>query len=91
MLGQFPIGSEHGLIPFQWLQAAQQRTVDNGTVDHAEKRVGVDVARSGDDATVFLLREGPEVKDIEEQDQRVRAVNFAASAKNPTKKEVRQS
>jgi len=129
VLGQFPTASEHGLIPFQWLRAAQQRAVDNGTVDHAEKRVGVDVARSGDDATVFLLREGPEVKEIEEhrnfdtmetvgrlilfvdkykvpwgnvcvdvigigagvvdrlkeQGLRVKDINFAASARDPTK------
>ncbi|MFB0552285.1 MAG: hypothetical protein ACETWQ_03125, partial [Phycisphaerae bacterium] len=66
VLGQFPITSEHGLIPIDWLLAAQERPASNVTVCPDERRIGVDVARSGSDATVFLLREGPAVRDIEE-------------------------
>ena len=66
VLGQFPTTSEHGLIPIDWLLAAQERQASNVTVNPDERRVGVDVARSGSDATVFLLREGPAVRDIEE-------------------------
>ena len=66
VLGQFPTTSEHGLIPLDWLLAAQERQVNNVAVNSDEKHIGVDVARSGDDATVFLFREGPAVRDIEE-------------------------
>lgn len=66
VLGQFPSTSEHGLIPLDWLMAAQERTAGKVEVNPDERRIGVDVARSGDDATVFLFREGPAVKDMEE-------------------------
>ncbi|MGB2865424.1 MAG: hypothetical protein WBC05_18990 [Sedimentisphaerales bacterium] len=66
VLGQFPTTSEHGLIPLDWLLAAQERLANNVAVNPDEKRIGVDVARSGDDATVFLLRESAAVRDIEE-------------------------
>jgi len=66
VLGQFPTTSEHGLIPLDWLLAAQQRPANNVAANSDEKRIGVDVARSGDDGTVFLFREGSAVKDIEE-------------------------
>ncbi len=66
VLGQFPTTSEHGLIHIDWLLAAQQRPASNAAVHRDQRRVGVDVARSGSDATVFLLREGPAIRDIEE-------------------------
>lgn len=66
VLGQFPTASEHGLIPLQWLLAAQQRAANNVALNSDEKRIGVDVARSGSDATVFLFRQGPAIKNIEE-------------------------
>ena len=66
VLGQFPTTSEHGLIPIDWLIEAQKRQASNTTVNPDEKCIGVDVARSGNDATVFLFREGPCVRDIKE-------------------------
>ena len=65
VLGQFPTTSEHGLIPLEWLLAAQQRPANNMAVNPDERRIGVDVARSGNDATVFLFREGSAVRNIE--------------------------
>jgi hypothetical protein len=66
VLGEFPIASEHGLIPLSWLWAAQERAAGNVIVSSDERRIGVDVACSGADATVYLLREGSAVRDVEE-------------------------
>jgi len=63
VLGQFPTTSEHGLIPLSWLLAAQKHVANNKVVSSDEKRIGVDVARSGADSTVFFFREGSSVKD----------------------------
>ena len=65
VLGEFPAASEFGLIPSDWIIAAQERA-KNTIVTSEERRIGVDVARSGDDSTVFLFREGSVVKDIKE-------------------------
>lgn len=72
VLGRFPTASEYGLIPLQWLLDANERArqVSGGPLTMLGKeggrRVGVDVARSGADATVFVLREGNRVCDVEE-------------------------
>ena len=65
VLGEFPTASEFGLIPSDWIIAAQERAKSTIIVSE-EKRVGVDVARSGNDSTVFVFRQGPVVKDVEE-------------------------
>jgi len=64
VLGEFPMASEFGLIPSNWILAAQDRAKNTISASE-EKRIGVDVARSGNDSTVFLFREGPAVRDIE--------------------------
>ena len=72
VLGQFPTASEHGLIPLAWILEANKAAVDlpeHKTLQDDERKVGVDVARSGADATVFLLREGNVVSEIEEHHQ----------------------
>jgi len=69
VLGQFPVASEHGLIPLAWVLQANERaaSTDRGAgPEKAQRMVGVDVARSGADATVFLLREGNTVLAVEE-------------------------
>jgi len=63
VLGQFPTESEHGLIPLAWIIEANERL---GKTRDGERCVGVDVARTGADATVFLLREGRSVAEVEE-------------------------
>jgi hypothetical protein len=65
VLGEFPTTSEFGLIPSDWIIAAQDRA-KNTIAASEEKRIGVDVARSGNDSTVFLFREGSVVKNIKE-------------------------
>jgi len=66
VLGQFPTASEHGLIPLAWVLAANERADRAPAGGRQEPVVGVDVARSGADATVFLFREGAEIGDVEE-------------------------
>ena len=66
VLGQFPTASEHGLIPLSWILAAQEHAKNMPAVTSDERKIGVDVARSGADCTVFLLREGSVVKEVEE-------------------------
>ena len=43
-----------------------QERAKNTIIVSEEKRVGVDVARSGNDSTVFVFRQGPMVKDVRE-------------------------
>ena len=65
VLGRFPASGEHGLIPLSWILAAHERRTTTGT--EAKLRcVGVDVARSGEDATVLLLRGGSAIIEVEE-------------------------
>jgi len=69
VLGQFPTASEHALIPLTWVLEAQKRSSSvrlEKPVPLNERLIGVDVARSGADATVFLLREVNRVTDVEE-------------------------
>ena len=68
VLGRFPVASEHGLIPLQWVLDANDRAGApvSEPPSGRQRVVGVDVARSGADATVFLLREDDAVTEIEE-------------------------
>ena len=69
VLGQFPSSSEAGLIPLSWVLAANERAAGSEAKEHSERselRVGVDVARSGADSTVFLLRDPWRVLEIKE-------------------------
>jgi len=67
VLGQFPLESEHGLIALEWVLKANERA-EGAVAEFAgkERKVGVDVARSGADSTVFLLREGNRVVGLEQ-------------------------
>ncbi|GEO80447.1 hypothetical protein [Pararhodospirillum oryzae] len=60
--GQFPRQDDDVLIPIEAAEAALGRTADGR--GHA-RRLGVDVARFGDDRTVFVLRAGPAVEAME--------------------------
>lgn len=61
--GEFPRTDDDTLIPLDAVEAAIERAhVD--TVDSNDRRLGVDVARYGDDRTVFVLRDGPNVENI---------------------------
>lgn len=61
VLGQFADNSEDGVIPLSWIQHAVDRWhawKDTGdSLPDGPRTMGVDVARSGNDATVLALRE----------------------------------
>lgn len=57
VLGEFPLSSEDQLIALSWIEEAARRDAF-GT----EKRLGIDVARFGDDRTVYTILEGNNVK-----------------------------
>ena len=52
--GRFPESSEDALIPWAWIEAAQNRTLE----PIGDERLGVDVG-GGTDKTVLLHRDGP--------------------------------
>ena len=61
--GEFPRADDDTLIPLDAVEAAIQRPhVDD--VEPGDRRLGVDVARYGDDRTVFILRDGPNIEHI---------------------------
>lgn len=54
----FEAAGDDQLIPLADAQLAAQRIYKPGEMDHAAKVLGVDVARFGDDRTVFFKRQG---------------------------------
>jgi len=59
VLGQFPPASDDQLIPLKWVEDALARAATSSA--GGRRRLGVDVARFGDDATVYTLLEGNRV------------------------------
>lgn len=62
VLGEFPTAPNDALIPQEWLEAAQRRTPP--PVSRARLRLGVDVARQGEDRTAFVLRDDAAVRHV---------------------------
>lgn len=58
VLGEFPPGSINALLSVEEVEAAMGRTPQPGSFEWAAKRIGVDVARFGDDRTVLFPRQG---------------------------------
>ena len=58
VLGQFPPSSLNSLLGPEEVQAAMKRRLLTTEYDWAQKRLGVDVARFGDDRTVLFPRQG---------------------------------
>lgn len=58
ILGQFPPGSINALLSVEEVEAAMARSPQPGSFEWAVKRIGVDVARYGDDRTVHFPRQG---------------------------------
>lgn len=58
VLGQFPPGSINALLSVEEVEAAMNRSPQAGSYEWAVKRLGVDVARYGDDRTVHFPRQG---------------------------------
>jgi hypothetical protein len=58
ILGQFPPSSINALLSVDEVDAAMKRYLRPDAYDWAQKRLGVDVARYGDDRTVIFPRQG---------------------------------
>ena len=58
VLGQFPPSSINALLGVEEVQAAMKRHLLITDYDWAQKRLGVDVARFGDDRSVIFPRQG---------------------------------
>jgi hypothetical protein len=59
--GDFPKADDDTLIALDLVEAAIQR---ERNPEGGQRRLGIDVARYGDDRTVFLLRAGPNVEKV---------------------------
>jgi phage terminase large subunit len=58
LLGQFPPASINALLGIEDVEAAMGKHLTQDAYDWAQKRLGVDVARYGDDRTVIFPRQG---------------------------------
>lgn len=58
VLGQFPPASINALLGIEDVEAAMKRHLRIDQYDWAQKRLGIDVARYGDDRTVIFPRQG---------------------------------
>lgn len=63
VLGEFPTVANDTLISLKNVESAIHRSVD--VEKGAEKVMGVDIARFGEDRTVVIIRQGPEVQHID--------------------------
>jgi hypothetical protein len=59
VFGEFPEVSLNALMGDSEVVAAFRRRADQDVIDRSQKRIGVDVARFGDDRTVIMRRQGP--------------------------------
>jgi hypothetical protein len=64
ILGQFPRTSISQFVPTDIVERAQDKHIPIGEVRPFPKICGVDIARQGDDETVFVTRQGPKIVDI---------------------------
>ena len=64
VLGEFPDEGENTLLPLSWLETAQRRAEHLDPSVPADLRLGVDVARHGEDETVFLIRDDWAVRHV---------------------------
>lgn len=78
VLGDFPPAGPDTLIPLAWIERAQRRWEHLDTIEEALRKAGApipvqqaelgcDIARYGDDATVFAERRGPRVRIVYEE------------------------
>lgn len=58
VLGQFPPGSINAILTVDEVEAAMGKHLNKDVYDWAQKRLGIDVARFGDDRTVIFPRQG---------------------------------
>lgn len=62
VLGDFPAEADDTLIPLRNIEAAARRTLPCN--DDDDTIMGVDIARYGNDTTVFVVKRGPRVIDM---------------------------
>jgi len=58
ILGEFPPGSIMALLDLRDVQQAMERKLEPAAYEWAQKRLGVDVSRFGDDPTILFPRQG---------------------------------
>lgn len=58
ILGQFPPSSISALLGIEDVEEAMARVLEPSSYSWAQKRLGVDVSRFGDDPTILFLRQG---------------------------------
>lgn len=58
ILGEFPASGFNTLLSLEEVERAMDRHYSEDQYAHAQKRLGIDVARFGDDATVIFPRQG---------------------------------
>ena len=58
ILGQFPPGSLNTLLSLEEVERAMKKNPPLEHYDFAQKRLGIDVARFGDDQTIIIPRQG---------------------------------
>jgi phage terminase large subunit len=58
ILGQFPTQAFNALLTVEEVEAAMQRRLREDAYSWSQKRLGIDVARFGDDRTVIFPRQG---------------------------------
>jgi phage terminase large subunit len=58
VFGRFPPGSLNTLLGVEEVSAAMRNTIGTDKYEFAQKRLGIDVARFGDDKTVIFPRQG---------------------------------
>lgn len=59
ILGQFPPSAINTLLSMDDCEKSAARKLERATYEWMQKRIGIDVARFGDDRTVFAPRQGP--------------------------------
>jgi hypothetical protein len=63
VFGEFPPGSLNALMTMDEVQAAMKRVIRPELYSFSQKRMGVDVARFGDDRSVLFFRQGKNAKE----------------------------
>jgi hypothetical protein len=58
VFGQFPPASINALLGVDEVKAAMERHIDPENYKYSQKRLGIDVARFGDDSTILFSRQG---------------------------------
>lgn len=64
ILGEFPKASSLQFFPTDIVENAARRNLQLTDYHHYPKVGGIDIARFGDDSTVFVTRQGPKIIDI---------------------------